>query len=164
MGSSVAEFRPGEVVAIASHGSQPRAGRGGALAAKKPANLTFEQAATIPAFLTADYCFDARDSSRRVRVDSRRGRWCRRRGSDARTRGSVATASPRSTISASRVCGMCFTAQTPHLWMAFSASASRGCQLARGRVHCPARLNCFAPGGRFVEIGKKDIFQNSVLD
>src|SRR5262249_51353298 len=58
VGNSVAEFRPGdEVVAIAAHGFGNRVRVAAVLAAKKPSNLTFAQAATIPiAFLTADYC------------------------------------------------------------------------------------------------------------
>ncbi len=176
VGADVKEFRAGdEVVAISAHGFGNRVRVPAVLAAKKPANLTFEQSATIPiAFLTADYCLNdvARlDRGESVLVHAAAGgvgqaaiQVARRIGAEV-----FATASPEK-HDFLRSQGVKHVFHSRNLSFAegvLAASSGRGVDVALNSLageFIPRTLELLAPGGWFVEIGKKDIFQNTSLD
>lgn len=176
VGTAVADFRPGdEVVAVATgcFGSSVRVPA--VLAAPKPANLSFEQAATIPiAFLTADYCLTdvARlEAGESVLVHAAAGgvgqaavQIARRIGAEV-----FGTASPEKH-------DFLRSKGVRHIFHSRNLSFADGVREATGGQgvdvvlnslsgeFIPRSLELLKPNGRFVEIGKKDIFQNSALD
>jgi acyl transferase domain-containing protein/acyl carrier protein len=176
VGASVKEFKPGdEVVAISSHGFGNRIRVASVLAAKKPANLSFEQAATVPiAFLTADYCLDdvARiERGESVLIHAAAGgvgqaaiQLAKRAGAEI-----FGTASPEKHEFLKKQ-------GVKHVFHSRNLSFADGVRKAtRGRgvdvvinslagEFIPRTLELLASGGRFVEIGKKDLFQNTPLD
>jgi len=176
VGSAVNEFKPGDdVVAISSHGFANRIRVAAALAAKKPANLTFEQAATIPiAFLTADYCLMdvARlEAGETVLLHAAAGgvgqagiQIARRVGAEI-----LGTASPEKHEFLKKQ-GVKHVFHSRNLSFADGvrkATAGRGVDVVINSLageFIPRTLELVASGGRFVEIGKKDLFQNTPLD
>src|SRR6185437_2144820 len=176
VGSAIAEFRAGDaVVAIAAHGFGNRVRVPAILAAKKPVNLSFEQAATIPiAFLTADYCLTdvARlEAGESVLIHAAAGgvgqaaiQIARRLGAEI-----LGTASPEKHDFLKQQ-GLRHVFHSRNLSFADgvrSATKGRGVDVVLNSLageFIPRTLELLAPGGRFVEIGKKDIFQNSTLD
>lgn len=176
VGSTVTEFRPGDaVVAISAHGFGNRVRVPAVLAAKKPKNLAFEQVATIPiAFLTADYCLAdvARlERGESVLIHAAAGGVGQAAVQIARRAGAeiYATASPDK-HDFLRAQGVRHVFHSRNLSFAEGvrhATGGRGVDVALNSLageFIPRTLELLAPGGRFVEIGKKDIFQNTPLD
>ena len=145
------------------------------LAARKPANLSFEQAATIPiAFLTADYCLAdvARlEAGESVLIHAAAGgvgqaaiQIARRIGAEI-----LGTASPEKhdfLREAGRPARLPFPESLVRDGVR-AATGGRGVDVVLNSLageFIPRTLELLAPGGRFVEIGKKDIFQNAALD
>lgn len=176
VGTAVKDFQPGdEVVAISSHGFGSRIRVASVLAAKKPANLSFEQAATVPiAFLTADYCLDDV-----ARIE---------RGESLLIHAAAGGVGQAAIQLAKRAGAEIFGTASPekhdflkkqgvkHVFHSRNLSFADGVRKAtRGRgvdvvinslagEFIPRTLELLASGGRFVEIGKKDLFQNTPLD
>ena len=176
VGSAVTEYRPGdEVVAISAHGFGNRVRVPAVLAARKPANISFVQAATIPiAFLTADYCLT--DVARLER------------GESVLLHAAAGGVGQAAIQIAKRIGAEVFGTASPekhdflrkqgvrHVFHSRNLSFADGVRTAtNGRgvdvvinslagEFIPRTLELLAPGGRFVEIGKKDIFQNTALD
>ncbi|MDB5306278.1 MAG: polyketide synthase family protein, partial [Gemmataceae bacterium] len=176
VGSGVTDFRPGdEVVVISAHGFGNRIRVPAVLAAHKPGNLSFEQAATIPiAFLTADYCLA--DVARlapgeSVLIHAAAGgvgqaavQVARRLGAEV-----FGTASPEK-HDFLRSQGVKHVFHSRNLSFADGvreATGGRGVDVVLNSLSgdfIPRSLELLRPDGRFVEIGKKDIFQNTALD
>jgi acyl transferase domain-containing protein len=176
VGTAVSDFKPGDaVVAISAHGFGNRIRVPAVLAAKKPANLSFEQAATIPiAFLTADYCLTdtARlEAGETVLIHAAAGGVGQAAIQIARGLGAeiIGTASPEKHDFLKKQ-GVRHVFHSRNLSFAEgvrSATAGRGVDVVLNSLageFIPRTLELLAPGGRFVEIGKKDIFQNAPLD
>lgn len=176
VGSAVTEYRTGDsVVAISAHGFGNRVRVPAVLAAMKPANISFEQAATIPiAFLTADYCLNdvARlEAGESVLLHAAAGgvgqaaiQIARRIGAEI-----LGTASPEKHDFLKKQ-GLRHVFHSRNLSFADgvrTATKGRGIDVVINSLageFIPRTLELLAPGGRFVEIGKKDIFQNTALD
>jgi acyl transferase domain-containing protein len=176
VGTDVKEFKAGdEVVAISSHGFGNRIRVASVLAAKKPVNLTFEQAATVPiAFLTADYCLNdvgRLDAGESVLIHAAAGgvgqaaiQIARRLGAEI-----LGTASPEKHDFLKKQ-GVKHVFHSRNLSFADgvrNATNGRGVDVALNSLageFIPRTLELLASGGRFVEIGKKDLFQNTPLD
>ncbi|MCE9529721.1 MAG: type I polyketide synthase [Planctomycetes bacterium] len=176
VGSAVTEFKPGdEVLAVAAYGFGNRIRVASVLAAKKPANLTFEQAATIPiAFLTADYCLSdvARlEAGESVLIHAAAGGVGQAAIQIARQIGAeiFGTASPEK-HEFLRFQGVKHIFHSRNLSFADGVretTGGRGVDVVLNSLageFIPRSLELLSPGGRFVEIGKKDIFQNTSID
>ena len=176
VGPGVTEFRPGDaVVAIAADCLGNRTVVHECLVAKKPENLNWAEAATIPiAFLTADYSL--RDVGRlqpgeTVLIHAAAGGVGQAAVQIARALGAtvLGTASPEK-HEMLRALGV------SHAFNSRDLSFVAGVRAATGGAGVDVVLNSLAgdfipkslellkPLGRFVEIGKKDIFQNESLD
>jgi acyl transferase domain-containing protein/acyl carrier protein len=175
-GPAVTDFRPGdEVVAVTVNGFGDRVRVPAALVAPKPTNLTFEQAAAVPiAFLTADYAVNevARlQAGESVLVHSAAGgvgqaavQVARRAGAEV-----LGTASPEKHAFL-RNRGVTHTFHSRNLSFTDgvrAATGGRGVDVVLNSLSgefIPRSLELLRPLGRFVEIGKKDIFGNVPLD
>ncbi len=176
VGSGVSDFQPGDpVVAVAAHGFGNYVRVPAVLAGHKPSHLSFEQAAAIPiAFLTADYCLSdvARmEPGESVLIHAAAGgvgqaaiQVARRLGAEV-----YATASPDK-HEFLRGQGVDHVFHSRNLSFAsgvHSATGGRGVDVVLNSLageFIPRSLELLKPDGRFVEIGKKDIFQNAALD
>jgi polyketide synthase 12/epothilone polyketide synthase D len=176
VGPGVKEFRPGDaVVAIAADCLGNRARVHECLAAKKPENLSWAEAATIPiAFLTADYSL--RDVGRlqpgeTVLVHAAAGGVGQAAVQIARGLGAtvLGTASPEKhdLLRANGVSHAFSSRDLSFVAGVRAATASAGVDVVLSSLagdFIRKSLELLKPLGRFVEIGKKDIFQNECLD
>lgn len=176
VGAGVRDFRPGdEVVAVAVNGFGDRVRVPAVLAAMMPATLSFEEAAGVPiAFLTADHSLNeaARvQPGETVLVHAAAGGVGQAAVQVARRAGAgvLGTASPdKHEFLRGRGVAHAFTSRD----LSFAdgvraATGGRGVDVVLNSLageFIPRSLELLAPLGRFVEIGKKDVFANAPLD
>jgi acyl transferase domain-containing protein/NADPH:quinone reductase-like Zn-dependent oxidoreductase/acyl carrier protein len=175
VGPGVTAFQPGDaVVAIAADCLGNRARVHECLVAKKPENLSWAEAATIPiAFLTAEYslCDLARlQPGETVLVHAAAGGVGQAAVQIARGLGAIVlgTASPeKHDILRANGVSHAFTSRDLSFVAGVrAATAGAGVDVVLNSLagdFIPKSLDLLKPLGRFVEIGKKDIFQNEWL-
>ncbi len=176
VGEGVRGFRVGdEVVAIASGCFASYATARAELVMTKPAELTFEEAVTLPvAFLTAHYALDhlARlRAGESVLIHAATGGVGLAALQIARHAGAeiLATAGSPEKRDLLRLLGVSHVMDSRSLSFAdqvMEVTAGRGVDVvlnALGGSAIAKGLSCLAPYGRFVELGKRDIYQNSKL-
>jgi amino acid adenylation domain-containing protein/non-ribosomal peptide synthase protein (TIGR01720 family) len=176
LGAGVEGFRVGDaVVAIAPFSFSAYLTIPALMVAPKPAHLTFEEATTIPiAFLTADYALNAMgrmEPGERVLVHSATGgvglaalQLVRKGGAEA-----FATAGSREKREFLQALGVEHVMDSRSVAFADEVrerTSGRGVDLVLNSLAGEAigkGLASLADHGRFLEIGKRDIYQNSRL-
>jgi polyketide synthase 12/epothilone polyketide synthase D len=176
VGPGVTAFRPGDaVVAIATGCLGNRCRVHECLVAKKPANLTWEEAATIPiAFLTADYSLvdvGRLQAGETVLIHAAAGGVGQAAVQIAGRLGAtvLGTASPdkHDLLRANGVSHAFNSRDLSFVAGVLAATGGAGVDVVLNSLagdFIPKSLELLKPLGRFVEIGKKDIFRNEALD
>jgi 1-acyl-sn-glycerol-3-phosphate acyltransferase len=175
-GEGVKEFCPGdEVIAAGSGAFGSHTRTRSELAARKPAHLTFEEAATIPAvFLTAHYGLNhlaKLTAGERVLIHSATGgvglaaiQMAQQAGAEI-----FATAGNPEKRAYLKSIGIDHVLDSRSLAFAgdiMDLTRSEGVDVILNSLTgdaIPKALSILRPYGRFVEIGKRDIYQNSAL-
>jgi len=175
-GEGVKEFRPGdEVIAVGAGAFASHIRTRSELAARKPAHLTFEEAATIPAvFLTAHYGLNhlaKLTAGERVLIHSATGgvglaaiQMAQQAGAEI-----FATAGNPEKRAYLKSIGIDHVLDSRSLAFAgdiLDLSRGEGIDVILNSLTgdaIPKALSILRPYGRFVEIGKRDIYQNAAL-
>ncbi|WP_394823177.1 SDR family NAD(P)-dependent oxidoreductase [Pendulispora albinea] len=176
VGEGETAFRIGdEVLAIGPNAFASHVTTRAELVAHKPKHLTFEQAAALPvAFLTAHYALNVVGRLRkgeRVLIHSASGGTGLAAMALARCAGAeiLATAGTHEKREYLRTLGAAHVFDSRSLAFAEgvrAATGGRGVDVVLNSLAgeaVPASLACLAPYGRFLEIGKRDIYDNSKL-